>query len=662
MKFVNVAFPLNVPQFYTYNNNCNASLGSIVQAKLRGKTRFGLVIETKAEVNLSSVLDMECNTGLALSNETVQWLIKASEYNLQSIHQFLTLTLAECSNIHDAPYYINSAEGPESVGQAIIRLGKREFAKQFKSGAIIKSDFTYSSQINLNESQKAVLQSINHATLRPTLLQGATGIGKTNAYLDFITTYLAKKKQVLILLPEVALTKIFANTIQVNLGCCVHIWTHKTNAYAKELIWNWAHSGEAGLIVGSRSALWLPYKNLGCIVIDEEHDTSYKQENSPRYHARDMAILRCKYEHAKCLLVSATPSLETWHNVQSNKYDLAHLKGEKQKLSLYIADRSSQEWLSQRLGTEITTTLESNAQVMLFLNRKGLANRIQCNQCLNYALCDYCSTGLVFYKSEYGRCSYCGSWKSINSCANCKAKSWSLYGVGIERIAEEIEKLYPHKVAAIISSDINDIDALIERIYCGSIDIIITTQVLAKGYTFPNLTLVGILDCDQGPGFGDPRLNEKLYQLITQVKGRCGRTGLPSTVILQTRNPEDILWSYIKNGDYAKWAEYELEMRRSMSLPPFTRLIRIMTSSNYAQYSQNDINVIYDRIRTLTICTIYPPSPAPLLRHKARFRHSILITYPNNVYPQKNILAILSQIKLPSRSQITIDVDPYSFF
>jgi primosomal protein N' (replication factor Y) len=510
---------------------------------------------------------------------------------------------------------------------------------------------------NFNESQRMTWAKILElGFLKPLVIQGKTGSGKTNLYFAIVNTMLIKNKKVLILMPEIALTNAFADRICEHFGFIPHIWNSDISSVAKSIIWTWAMSDEPGILIGSRSALWLPLVNLGLIIVDEEHDNSYKQENSPRYHARDMAVLRKKYQNCAVVLVSATPSLETWFNVEQGKYNLVTLEGD-QPITAQIIPRKAGEWISKELTDAIRDELDKGNQCMLFLNRKGLARSVFCGVCHEYVMCNYCSANLVLYRNFVVSCSYCGKQNYLNTCHKCSNNSWQTYGIGIEQIEEDIKKIFPQAVIGKFSGDLKNLP--IDEIHSGKINLIISTQILAKGFNFLNLSLVGIIQADHGLQSNDPRNTEKIYQLLTQVRGRCGRNKNESKVLLQSTNSKSPVLESILKNDFVSWAQNELEFRRASKLPPIFKLIRVVVYGSNMENAAFDAKCLYHALLGKTKFEVFQPAPSQLHKYKSKFYYSIIIRYYHTMYPQPEI--ILSHIKLPKKSKFFIDVDPQNF-
>lgn len=663
---VNVIFPYKWSKLYTYETKVKVPIGQIVLAPLRGKMSVGVVLEHVAHSDLLNISKLDTITNYNISPVDLKWMEQVAKYNMSSFQEILGMYLSKKSyNIAIDEYYYKDTETGHvySVSYIMQNLGKRLMEKELKQGKIEPCTLKYNFKNRLSPAQEKISADIEeHARISPApiLLRGPTGCGKTGIYLRFAELFLRQGKQVLILMPEVALTRSFSEMVLQVFDFAPHVWNHKTHKVARERIWEWAWSGISGILLGSRSAIWLPFSNLGCIIIDEEHDLSYKQDVVPMYHGRDMAVLRANHNKCHCLLVSATPSVESWSNVTTNKYRSVEMTGY-QSASITIVKKPGTNLLSPELKEAMTTTLTKNQQVMLFLNRRGFAPHVVCNSCNHQLLCKYCSATLTFYRNSTAHCSYCGYRWSMGTCSTCGSTSWDLNGAGIERIEEEVKKSFHQAVIMTCSSDTNQISRLIEMVSRNQVDIVITTQVLSKGYTFPNLTLVGVIHADQGIKSGDPRNNEKIYQLLTQIKGRCGRTGLESKVIMQASNPQDKLLEAIVQNDFLAWVKAELDLRKTNNLPPFWKLIRIIVTSKSTLHVLHDSKIIYEQLKLNTSYITYPPAPALLYKQGGKFRYSIIVRYQRQTYPQLKLKSTLEQVRLTGKSIVSIDVDPYNF-
>jgi primosomal protein N' (replication factor Y) len=512
----------------------------------------------------------------------------------------------------------------------------------------------------------------------PVLLDGVTGSGKTEVYLESVARALRDDPtaQVLVLLPEIALTTAVMGRLQSRFGVPPVQWHSAVSASQRRRIWDGVASGEARLIVGARSALFLPYTNLKLIVIDEEHDGSYKQEEGVRYQARDLAVMRAHRDGFMVVLASATPSLETLTNAQKGRYQWVRLEsrhGTAQLPDIALIDMKTHPpekgfWLSDALVGEILATLQRREQVLLFLNRRGYAPLVLCRACGERMTSPKTDSWLVEHKST-GRlvCHLTGfSMKKPDRCPHCGAlDSLTAIGPGVERILEEVHERFPQARAEIFSSDTTpDADssaALIKRVENHEIDILIATQAAAKGHNFLNLTLVGIVDADLGLKGGDLRAAERTFQLLAQATGRAGRATKPGRALLQTYTPEHPVMQALQAQDREAFYAYEQMSRDIARFPPFGRLGAVILSAK-----DNGLLNRYARELALAIpntegIDVYGPADAPLSLVRGMWRKRFLVRADRNRDLQGFMNAWLKSLKAPNAVRVVTDIEPYSF-
>lgn len=510
-----------------------------------------------------------------------------------------------------------------------------------------------------------------------TLLDGVTGSGKTETYFEAVADVLRRGQQILILLPEIALTIQFLERFAQRFGCRPAEWHSDLSQRERRRTWRAVAEGQAQIVVGARSSLFLPYPNLGLIVVDEEHDGAFKQEDGLIYHARDMAVVRAKLGNFPIILSSATPSLETWVNAKSGRYTHVRLPerhGEAQMPTIELLDLREdppepQHWLSPKLHAAMRATLEAKEQVLLFLNRRGYAPLTLCRKCGHRMGCPNCSTWLVEHR-YHGRlkCHHCGfDAPKPRHCPKCDAEhSLAACGSGVERVAEEVRALYPTALTAIASSDIlhgpRETQAAIREMAEGGTDILIGTQIVAKGHHFPMLTLVGVIDADLGLQGGDPRARERTFQLLHQVSGRAGRAQHPGRVLIQTHQPDDQVMRALASGDRDGFLDLEAGDRMRHGLPPFGRLAAVILSGA-------DEVLVNETARTLRHVAplhadleVWGPAPAALSRLRGQTRVRLLVKARRSVRLADYLRQWLSLVKVPGRVRVAVDVDPISFF
>ena len=545
---------------------------------------------------------------------------------------------------------------------------KETFDKSLK----IKKNFI------LNDEQKKCLKDINNLgnKFSTTLLQGITGSGKTIVYFEKIKENILRGKQSLVLLPEIFLTNQFNQRFEDYFGFKPAIWHSQITKKNKRIIWKNIINGEIKLVVGARSSLFLPFKNLGLIVVDEEHDSSYKQDEGIRYNARDMAISRASIENIPVLLSTSIPSLETFNNVKNKKYNFTKLEKRYKNFSLPNAevvdlklDRKKKNiWLDPKTINFVKKYLEKKDQVLFFLNRRGYAPFIICKTCGSKLDCPNCSIYLTFHKHiNKAMCHHCGYKSSLNS--NCKKTEnncdYQMYGPGVEKIYNELKQIFPEKKIKILSSDFlnkkKETKNLLSDIENNKIDILVGTQLISKGFNFPNLNCIVVVDADfSGMGF-DLRSTEKNIQLYNQLSGRAGRFSKDSLVIYQTFNPSDETLKNILENDSAQFLEDEINLRKEKNLPPFTRLIALIISSKNEKDGILEAKKIKKNLSILKYAEIMGPVSSPIFKIKNNYRTRLLLRSRNNLFIQKDIAKILKKINLSKKIKLTVDVDPQNF-
>ncbi len=519
-------------------------------------------------------------------------------------------------------------------------------------------------------------QAVQAAHFSVTLLDGVTGSGKTEVYGEAIAAALATGKQVLVLLPEIAMTAALIGRLEKRFGAAPVVWHSSQSEKQKRLAWNGIARGTARFVLGARSALFLPYADLGLIVVDEEHEAAYKQEEGVIYHGRDMAVVRGHLGDIPVVLASATPSLETWHNVARHKY--AHIVlpsryGKAAMPHIKLVDlrqekMSSQSFISAPLFDALKVALEEGQQAMLFLNRRGYAPLTLCRACGTRLQCPHCTSWLIEHKTT-GRlhCHHCGySLKTPSACPTCHEEDrLAACGPGIERIAEEIAARLPEARTAIMASDTMEgpkaAEELVRQMENQELDLLIGTQIMAKGYHFPRLTLVGVIDGDLGLSGGDPRAAEHTFQLLQQVAGRAGRAKDPGTVLLQTTQPQHPVMQALLKGDRDAFMKAEMAERRTYHLPPFARLASLTLSGRDPEAVKEMAYKLLRSAPRIEGLGLLGPTPPPFAILRGRARQRILVTAPRSL-PLPTILKDwLAAVPCPRTIKIQTDVDPYSF-
>ena len=528
-------------------------------------------------------------------------------------------------------------------------------------------------------SAEILREGVRSGRYGTTLLQGVTGSGKTEVYLEAVAECLRQGRQALVLLPEIALTNEFIHRVEARFGMPPAEWHSGVTLTERRRCWRMVGQGAAQLVVGARSALYLPFRDLGLIVVDEEHDTSYKQEDGVVYNARDMAVLRASLNEAQVVLASATPSLESWANVEAGKYRKLELTSrfgaavmpKMSAIDMRIEDVPSGRWISPSLQAAITDRIEKGEQSLIFLNRRGYAPVTLCRACGHQIGCDHCDARMVEHRFlKRLVCHQCGETKPLPAaCPSCGVEGkLAPVGPGVERMAEEVAAVFPEARVTVLSSDLfgsaRTLKEAIASIAEGGTDIIIGTQLVAKGHNFPLLTLVGVIDADLGLQGSDLRAAERTFQLMRQVAGRAGRAETPGEALLQTYQPEHPVIRAILSGDEEGFWSAEAAARKAAGVPPYGRMAGIVLSSPNVQ-EVFDLGAEMARraepLRRIG-AEVYGPAPAPIARIRGRHRVRLLVKADKTAPIQAALAEWAGQFKLPANLRLTIDIDPQSFY
>ncbi|TQN58803.1 primosomal protein N' [Agrobacterium tumefaciens] len=526
------------------------------------------------------------------------------------------------------------------------------------------------------QAASEILEDVRKGGFHVSLIDGVTGSGKTEVYFEAVAETLRQGKQVLILLPEIALTAAFLERFQDRFGAKPAEWHSDLSPRMREKVWRQAVTGEVKVVAGARSALFLPFDNLGLIIVDEEHDPAYKQEDRVYYNARDMAVVRARIAEFPVVLVSATPSVESQVNGSSGRYNTIHLHtrfGDAAMPDLHLVDmrRHPPErggFLSPVLLRGIGKTIEKGEQALLFLNRRGYAPLTLCRVCGHRFQCPQCSSWLVEHRFRNQlQCHQCGhSEPTPDHCPECGTFDHLVAcGPGVERIAEEVEKHFPEARTIVLSSDLMGVKRLrleLEAIIKGEADIVIGTQLVAKGHNFPLMTLVGIVDADLGLANGDPRAAERTFQLLSQVTGRAGRTGLKSHGLLQTYQPQHPVMQAIVSGDASAFYEREIVEREKAVLPPFGRLASVIVSADTRGEAEAHARGLRAAAPQVTGIMLLGPAEAPLALIRGRHRFRLLVHGRRNSDMQSFLRTLLANgPKERGSVHVQLDIDPQSF-
>ena len=638
-----------------------APLGAVLKMVLSVRTVF-----EPSQMTVLYTLSGKTLAEAKLKNSDARWrvmdLLKHAPYTRQEIASGAGVSQSVIKTMIDTevlkPVYVeNKAEFLEPVGDYV--------------------------KVNLTgEQQNAadlLCRKINNG-FSVTLLDGITGSGKTEVYFEAVAKTLESGKQVLILVPEISLTTQWLERFQKRFGVRPANWHSGLSVKERTDTWKAIIEGRVKVIVGARSALFLPYTNLGLIVIDESHDHSFKQEDAVNYQGRDMAVVRAKFEQFPVILSTATPDLETLVNVEDGKYDCVKLTSRYANASLpeiKIIDMKKDkpqrgEWGISWLAPSLVKALEGNLvrgeQSVLFLNRRGYAPLLICRDCGHRIQCPSCSAWLTEHKkSQKLMCHHCGYVDDIPAvCPHCgSAEGLTACGPGVERVAEEVCMRFPTAKVEILSSDnatsFTALSKIIAKMDRHEIDILVGTQIIAKGHHFPDLTLVGIVDADLGLMSSDLRASEQTYQLLSQVSGRAGRGDKKGEVYVQTLHPENNVIKALLNNDRAGFLDFEKTSRRLLHYPPYGKLAALIISGTNQQQVAQTAAAFGQTAPATEYVSVLGPAPAPLYLLRDRYRYRLMIKTSRNINIQNVLQTWVKMVRIPSNVKVEIDIDPYSF-
>ncbi|MGR9115114.1 MAG: primosomal protein N' [Gammaproteobacteria bacterium] len=558
-------------------------------------------------------------------------------------------------------------------------LAKKWLQVKEHADAISSKPAANKSELQPNRLQQQAIDAVTQmlGQFKVFLLEGVTGSGKTEVYMQIIRSVLERGQQVLVLLPEISLTPQLEERFRQRFSVPMAVAHSKLTDSQRQTAWMHMQRGDCAILLGTRSALFTPLKNPGLIILDEEHDASFKQQEGFRFSARDVAVVRGKMLHVPVLLGSATPSLESYFNVENGRYQLLHLSeraGKAKPPSLHLLDirnKRMQEGLSQPLITEMHKTLAKQEQVLLFLNRRGFAPTLICHGCGWVARCRRCDANLVIHHDEeLLRCHHCGSeQRLINQCPNCKNGQLTPLGLGTERVEKALTELFPGKVVVRLDRDTTQrkgvLEGYLEQIHQGRVDIILGTQMLAKGHHFPNVTLVVLLDVDSGLFSIDFHAAEKLAQMIVQVSGRAGRAEKRGKVIMQTRQPENPLLTTLIREGYRRFVHSALAERKAALLPPYSYQALLRVEAVNAQQPKDFFDQLIASTPTNDSVQVLGPVLAPMARKAGRYRFQLLFQSrqrgPLHLFLD-DLLQRIESLKQSRKVRWSLDVDPVDLY
>ena len=648
-------YPILLPNIFdypfTYESDFKLKLGDFVIVPF-GKSKITGVVWDEFEENDNKIfkirkIEKKLETS-SLKKDTIKFLNWFSKYNL--IPRGMALKLSLLSN------------------NTIEKLSEEKY-RDYEPNIRDKI-------FELSQDQKKSLKLMTKFTnkFRVHVLQGTTGSGKTIVYFEALKKIIKKGFQGLILLPEIGLTSQFEQKFYEFFGFNPAVWHSGINKKKKEIIWSGVNEGKIKVIIGARSSLFLPFKKLGLIIVDEEHDQSYKQDEGVIYNARDMAIARASFENIPINLITAVPSIETYENIKKGKYSISKLNQRYlgaalpnyEIINLNNTKLEKQTWLSKETIEKANYHLKKNNQVLFFLNRRGFSPYVSCNKCLSTYACPNCTINLVYHKkNNILLCHYCGFRSSLNrDCSKDGKCDFIFSGPGVERISEEVKKIFPNKKVEVFSSDTmnkkNSLDKL-NRIINNETEILVGTQLISKGFHFPNLNCIIVVDIDLSTQGHDLRAAEKSLQLYHQLSGRAGRTGKPATVYFQTYSKNTKMISEITNSNPDIFLDRELEIRKKNKLPPYERFISLIMTSENEKKLEKDAFYFKNFLEEKINAKVLGPVSAPIFKLKKKFRVRLLIRGSKSLELQNIISKLITNYKFSKGIKLTVDVDPINF-
>ena len=601
---------------------------------------------------------------------------KKKKYLIKKVIQKLKIPSLKNNTIKFLNWFSEYNMVPKGMALKLLLLSSNVVEKFPEKNYLIYKEKLKDNNIKLSQKQKQSLKKMNISNdkFRVHVLQGTTGSGKTMVYFEALKQLIIKGFQGLIMLPEIGLTGQFEKKFVEYFGFNPAIWHSGVTKKNKEIIWSGVANGEIRVVIGARSSLFLPFKKLGLVIVDEEHDQSYKQDEGVRYNARDMAISRTSFENVPINLITAVPSIETYDNIKKGKYTISRLNERFKNASmpnyeiinLNQTKLESQSWLSKEIIEKVNLHLEKKNQILFFLNRRGFSPYVLCKKCLINYSCPNCSINLVFHKYKKNLlCHYCGYktqlYRNCQKEGNC---DFVFSGPGVERIAEEVKNIFPSKKSVIFSSDTMNkkkSSIILEKIINNEIQILIGTQLISKGFHFPSLNCIVVVDIDLSSQGHDLRGAEKNLQLYHQLSGRAGRTGKPATVYFQTYNLNTKMISDITNKNPDIFLDKELELRKSNNLPPFQRFVALIITGNDEKILEKEAIRFKNFIESAVHGKVLGPVNAPIFRLKKKFRVRLLIRGKKSLKVQSSLSNLISKFKFIGGIKLTVDVDPINF-
>ena len=648
-------YPILLPNIFnypfTYESDLDLKIGEYVSVPF-GKNKLTGVVWDKLEDN------------------------EQKKFKLKKVFKKLQVNPLKKTTINFLNWFSEYNIIPKGMALKLMLLSNNAIEDNIKNNFQVFESNIKNNSIKLSEDQKKSLKEmvVLKNKFRVHVLQGTTGSGKTFVYFEALKSIIQKGFQGLILLPEIGLTGQFQQKFVEYFGFNPAVWHSGISKKKKEIIWNGISNGKIQVIIGARSSLFLPFKKLGIIIVDEEHDQSFKQDEGITYNARDMAIARASFENIPINLITAVPSVETYENIKKGKYSLSRLNQRYQNASLpnyeiinlNNSKLEKQSWLSNEIIKKVNSHLEKKDQVLFFLNRRGFSPHVLCNKCYTSFSCPNCSINLVYHKNKGNLlCHYCGYKSHLKrDCSKEGNCEFIFSGPGVERISDEVKRKFPDKKIEIFSSDtMNKKDSMdkLDKIIKNETNILVGTQLISKGFHFPSLNCIVVVDIDLSSQGHDLRGAEKNLQLYHQLSGRAGRTGKPATVYFQTYNHDTKMIDDITNKNPDIFLERELEIRRKNKLPPFQRFISIILTGNNESKLEKEAFYFKNFIENKIEGRVLGPVNAPIFRLKKKFRVRLLIRGIKSMKMQNSIAKIIPNYKFAAGIKLSVDVDPINF-
>ncbi len=648
-------YPILLPNIFnypfTYESDLDLKIGEYVSVPF-GKNKLTGVVWDKLEDN------------------------EQKKFKLKKVFKKLKVKPLKKTTINFLNWFSEYNIIPKGMALKLMLLSNNAIEDNIKNNFKVFESNIKSNSIKLSEDQKKSLKEmvVLNNKFRVHVLQGTTGSGKTFVYFEALKSLIKKGFQGLILLPEIGLTGQFEQKFVEYFGFNPAVWHSGISKKKKEIIWNGISNGKIQVIIGARSSLFLPYKKLGIIIVDEEHDQSFKQDEGITYNARDMAIARASFENIPINLITAVPSVETYENVKKGKYGLSRLEKRYKNASLpnyeiinlNNSKLEKQSWLSNEIIKKVNSHLEKKDQVLFFLNRRGFSPNVLCNKCYTSFSCPNCSINLVYHKNKGNLlCHYCGYKSHLKrECSKEGNCEFIFSGPGVERISDEVKRKFPDKKIEIFSSDtMNKKDSMdkLNKIIKNETNILVGTQLISKGFHFPSLNCIVVVDIDLSSQGHDLRGAEKNLQLYHQLSGRAGRTGKPATVYFQTYNHDTKMIDDITNKNPNIFLDRELEIRKKNGLPPFQRFIALILTGENEHKLETEALGFKNFIETKIEGRVLGPVNAPIFRLKRKFRVRLLIRGIKSMKVQNSIAKIIPNYKFAAGIKLSVDVDPINF-